>query len=286
MSTRKSLWKPKLTKKKIVVFQDLDAFLADPGNTTSREVMMRWRLLYELSVAAAQGGIALQSFLPDVDREGFDVVLSDHDETRPMQLKVTRARVTPGFQIDGVHCTTLRPRMDVAESIGFSPGQCGTGQHGCLVLTEITELAPDEPRIEVRYWITDPFILAALRHPDGLVPGAPAVAHEDATALIYALHQGASHDRVSVRGSCFVPAASPSALLALMGLHSSLQLNAWQNNLIERTRMLTAEDLEVRKRKDEAVPGASGSLDGAHAEQVRSAFRTTLAWPKQYEKPA
>lgn len=279
MGRKRSPWWPTLTKKKIAAFENLGEFMADSVNTTSREVTLRWRLLYELSIAAAHSGIALQTFLPDVDREGFDIVLSDDDETRPFQLKATRRVVDSLFEIDGVHCGTLRPSYDVAENIGFQPTQSGTGQHGCIVLTEIFGVDNVEPRLDVRYWITDAHILAALSRTEGLVPGAPPEAQHDASALIEVLQQGTHHDRVNLRGSCFIPAASAGALLALAGFHSHITTPPWQYNLGELMRVRTTEETARLATSGMTAAEVQNRWDQARVEQVRVTFRNCLKWP-------
>lgn len=272
MGRKRKPWQPRLTKKKAAVFESLDEFVDDPMNSTSREVALRWRFLYELSIAAAHAGFAIESFLPDVDREGFDVVLSDHDETRPIQLKTTRRAVDATFEIDRVHCGTLRPGHDLAEQIGFESSQSGTGQDGCVVLIEVFHVDNDEPRLDVRYWITDAYILAALGHGEGLVIGAPPEAQHDASALIAALHRGSNHDRVNVRGSCFVPAASAGALLALAGFHSKVASCAWHYNLAELMRFKPDEEIARQFAPGLSPTDVRKRLDEARAEQVRSGF--------------
>jgi|GEM_PF-1248237 len=281
MSKRRKSWRPTLIKKEIVVSGNLLEFLEEPLNTTSREVALRWRFLYDLSVAAANAGYALQTFLPDVDREGIDVVLSDADETRPIQLKATTKKVDQKFVIDKIHCGALRPNHDIAEHIGFQPGQSGTGQHGCIVLTEIFNVNVNDACLDVRYWITDAYILAALSRSEGLVPGAPPEAQQDALALIEVLQQGTNHDRVNVRGSCFIPAASPGALLALAGFHSRVPSSAWQYNLAELMRFRTAEeDAQLEVPGFITAKEARKKWDNARGEQVKNAFIECVKWPE------
>lgn len=264
--------------------KDLTDFLQRPVDTTSREALLTRRFLYDMSLSAAHAGYALQIFTPDVDREGVDVVLSDADMVKPLQLKST---VVPLFKspkktiptITGVHGGLLKPDLNIAEQIGFAPTVSGTGQGGAVVLIEIIKVDQSALRIDVRYWISDAYILAALAN--GLVPSAPQAASAAATKLCNALCNGTTHDRVSIPPNCFVPAASAAALLTLAGLHSHGQSqthHTWQVNLCETLRHHSAEE----NRQLGAVPPntpemARKKLDEVHAEKVREAFAACVA---------
>ena len=196
----------------------------------------------------------------------------------PLQLKST---VVPLFKnpkktmltITGVHGGLLKPDLNIAEHIGFEPTASGTGQGGAVVLTEIIGVDQAALRIDVRYWISDAYILAALAN--GLVPSAPKAARAAANKLRNALCNGTTHDRVSIPPSCFVPAASAGALLTLAGLHSYGQSQAhyaWQLNLCETLRHHSAEE----NCQLDAVPPITPEK-AAHAETVREAFAACVA---------
>ena len=64
----------------------LAKFLKEPINSVTREAILTQRFMYDISLAAAGREYALQVFTQAVDRDGVDVVLSDHDIVRTVQL--------------------------------------------------------------------------------------------------------------------------------------------------------------------------------------------------------
>ena len=57
----------------------LKQFLNAPINSKTRERIFFNRLYFDIKLAAARRGYSLTVFEPEVDREGFDVVLDDAD---------------------------------------------------------------------------------------------------------------------------------------------------------------------------------------------------------------
>lgn len=278
---------------KSTTWQTLGEFMRHSMNSVSREAILTRRVLYDLSIAAAHGGYALDVFAPDVDRNGVDVVLSDADRTVPVQLKATVNPLGPGSKFKYIHAGVLRPHIHVAEHLGFEPGQFGTGQAGAVVAIEATLVPasptdPDAPpRVDLRYWVTSAEILVALR--EGYVADAPDSAAKAAEALIQELHRKTSHERVDVGRRCFVPAVSPGAVLTLLGLHSHLPFRdhqAWEYNLSQALKRPTADELARYKTVAESAPGKSARdveecERAAHRDQVGLAFQACVAWPKR-----
>src|SRR5579862_2551527 len=100
----------------------LRKFLNASSNTRTRERIFFHRLYYDLKIAAAARGYHLGLFEPDVDRDGFDIVLDDRDQARQFQLKsATKSSKTNGWN------TTLRflrplSMLDI-ERMGFELSQ-------------------------------------------------------------------------------------------------------------------------------------------------------------------
>lgn len=265
---------------------DLAQFVRASINTTTREALLTRRYVYDVCVAAAHRGYALQVFIPDVDREGVDVVLSDADEIIPIQLKATITSFRPSSKVTNVHGGVLKPNPYVAEGIGFEPTQGGTGQAGAVVICEVIGVDLSRVSLNIRYWVTNAFVLAALAH--DLVPGAPLPARLCAQALINELQQGITHDRVVIPGSCFVPAVSAGALLVLSGLHSHDPYQkhySWQTNLYESLKWHSpAENAALGAVPPMTPEMVRAKWNASHADMVRKAFQACVEWQRPAEE--
>ena len=93
----------------------LRTFLNDPRNTASRERMFFNRLYFDLKLAAAARGYPLSIFEPEVDREGYDVVIDDADMQRRFQLKI----FTHSFQTSVWSLRFSRRIIAAARSLGI-----------------------------------------------------------------------------------------------------------------------------------------------------------------------
>lgn len=260
--------------------KQIESFLNASINSVSREALLAHRFMYDMTLAAALREYALLSFIPAVDRDGVDLVLSDHDNTRHVQLKSTTKRAVPSLSITNVHGSVLKPHLDQADRIGFEPTHGGTGQGGAVILMEVSVERP--VAIAVRYWLTDAYVLVALSR--SLVPGAPKNAVRDANALIQALQSGRSTDRYDIPVSCFLPTKGPAALLGLGGWHAPDPFgnHSWQYQLGERLRPLERDEFERR-----AIPGLLDSKNAndrhnKHLEQlVSDSLSSFISWPSR-----
>ena len=66
---------------------NLESFLFKEKNSRTKESLVNYRLFYDLKLAAALDGYDLSLYTPDVDRDGFDIIIDDHDSVRKIQLK-------------------------------------------------------------------------------------------------------------------------------------------------------------------------------------------------------
>jgi len=188
--------------------------------------MLFHRLCFDLYASAVRAGYPLTVFSPEVDREGYDLVLDDGDYERRVQLKSilsvssTRAwNTTKRF---------LRPELRSAGRLDFEVSPEGVGVDGGIVLIECDS---KDPNLPVVYHFTDLMVLASVEQ--GWVPGkAPTRAShpsnasrtpgEQARDLLQELRTGSGHTKVEVPIGVFVKAVGPNELLALIGLHSSV----------------------------------------------------------------
>jgi hypothetical protein len=64
---------------------ELSEYFKDSANLVTRERIYFHKIAFDLELAAARKGYHLQLFEPEVDRDGFDIVLNDHtSDTRDL----------------------------------------------------------------------------------------------------------------------------------------------------------------------------------------------------------
>ena len=193
---------------------DLRSFLKEAANTTARESLIGSRISYDLKLMAALRGYDLRIYTPDVDRDGFDIILDDKDRAVKIQLKtVLDDSTTPYWEI---HKTMLRPSYEFCEALGFECSPEGTGIQGGIILVE---LSPGIDSLDVTYYYTDILVITALHL--RIVNKSPKIQEKTFRSFYRKIMSGTSHDKIDVRRSLFVKAKTPDHLLGLMGLHST-----------------------------------------------------------------
>lgn len=136
---------------------ELESFLYQEKNSRTKECLVNFRLFYDLKLAAALRGYDLSLYTPDVDRDGFDIIVDDHDSVRKIQIKtVLKNSSTTAWHI---HKTMLRPDVEFCDQLGFEPSPFGTGVQGGVILME---LEPKPSSMGLRYYYTDVFVVTAL----------------------------------------------------------------------------------------------------------------------------
>ena len=202
--------------------KNLRNFFSAGVNSVTRERIFFNRLSFDLKIAAARVGYHLHVYEPDVDRDGFDIVVEDQDGAIGwFQLKaVLRSANTASWD------TTVgfvRPSPEIGEMLGFDPVECGRG--GGIILIEIDDTAA---RGDVVYSYTDFRILTALAESylvegrsERRRPGRPPDRKQAvASATVKEIREGQRNDKLSIRRAGFLEARSPDALLALMAMRS------------------------------------------------------------------
>lgn len=225
---------------------DLISFLNSPVNSVTRERLFYNRLYYDLKLAAAHRGYALTLYEPEVDRDGFDVVLDDGDATRFVQLKtVLTSSATTTWDISK---RFLRAEPVLGETYGITPAEAGKG--GAVVLIEI-DASVAEPVLTYR--VTDFSILLVISSVLGRKcskpPGSTLLGSRRtvAKASWEELQRGSHRDKIKLNKSSFLKAEGPAGLLALLGLHSESQ--CYQ----PATRMMLAEQRGFRVEQDGSI---------------------------------
>ncbi len=201
--------------------QNLRDFFAAPVNQTTRERIFFSRLSFDLKIAAARNGYHLHLYEPDVDRDGFDIVVEDEDTSRWFQTKaVLASAATKSWDI---HAGLLWPTVDAGEAYGRAPVEGGRG--GGVILIEIDDT---DHAGNVVYWYTDYDIITAIA--EGFLteqivvntgPGRPyKSARREANDALGLIHSSDRDKKVGVSRKLFVEMSSADALLAAMGMRT------------------------------------------------------------------
>lgn len=230
----------------------LATFLNDAGNTTSRERLLAHRLIYELKLASARAGVDLRVYEPDVDREGFDLVLESEDVLRKVQTKVVQPdAATKSWSI---HKGFLRPDPWYAEHHGLKPTVAGVGMNGAVLVMDLT-YSHDDLQVSYRYF--DMFVLTARElelTPTGVTNKKKIL------PFLKKLSTDPLRGKIAVPAWMFVQVKDTNSLLTLLGMHSCGNSN-WQN-------VLRNAGASYR-----CLPGADGDLEVWHhaaAEEIAS----------------
>jgi len=234
---------------------ELETFLFAAENSKTKESLLNYRLFYDLKLAAAHRGYDLSLYTPDVDRDGFDIIIDDRDISRKIQLKtVLKNATTPRW---GIHRTMLRPSIELCEELGFEQTHSGTGVQGGIILME---LSPTDNSLEIEYFYTDIFVITALYL--GIVNKNPNVSTSTFEKFYNDIRNGASNEKIYIPRSLFVNPKSPEHLLGLMALHNRVNYG-WWHHLIA-----IGKDRFVEPIDDSDLPAPKANLRRTIAEDL------------------
>ncbi len=230
----------------------LEKFLLADVNSRTKESLINYKLFYDLKLSAALDGYDLSLYTPDVDRDGFDIILDDRDSVRKIQLKTVlitnkkdkRAATTSSWDI---HKAILRPDMEFCSRLGFESSPFGVGVQGGVILILIDV---SESGLSISYAYTDIFVITALHL--GLVHKTPKIRKNVFENFYAGVKEGISSEKIAVPRSLFVDAVSPEHLLGLMSLHNRIGYGWWHHLLTigenEYVRTLDASTIAVSLR--------------------------------------
>jgi len=210
---------------------ELSEFLNDPYNSRTRERIYFHRLAFDLHLAAARKGYHLQMFEPEVDRDGFDIVLNDGDYERHIQVK-TVATTTSSWDISR---RLARPGGYLAEAFGLDPIKSGLG--GGFLLMQID---PNEGQ-NVDYFYADFHTLLALK--DGMFGNE----REAAAEIFEELLRDRDEKDIKIPKKVLLKAKRPDAVLGLMGLLNVLEKSLTPNQFIRYHKAPEDEPLTPAK---------------------------------------
>jgi hypothetical protein len=148
-------------------------------NTHAREEVLNHRLLYDLQIAAGDCGYHLASYRPEVDHDGFDVILDDRDSLRKLQLKSVCNHGTSSWEI---HKGILRPSFRTWEQFGFD-FTASWGTEGGVILIDVVD--QDGDGFTVSYSYTDIYYISLIATDVITAPAQTAGAANRILSLIH-----------------------------------------------------------------------------------------------------
>lgn len=201
----------------------LESYLFSSKNSHAKESLINNRLFYDLKLAAAENGYFLNLYLPEVDKDGFDIILDDQDNLIKLQLKtVMKSASTKSWDI---HKSLLRPSAHYCEELGFEFSPTGTGYQGGVILIEITA----EDGLETEYYYTDIILILGLK--EKIIEHSSPPTAKAMDKFLEKLCAGSYFEKVAVNKNMFIKANGPAGLLALIGLHNAKNTSTWRYHI-------------------------------------------------------
>jgi hypothetical protein len=204
----------------------LRKFISASLNQTTRERIFFNRLAFDLKIAAARVGYHMHLYEPDVDRDGFDIIVEDGETTRYLQLKAVLSSADKNDW--DIVIDLLRPRPETVQLYGKAPVEGGRG--GGVILIEINDEDEDG---NVTYSYTDFDMIAAIAQ-GYLVETKPSSEptmrvvegyKASAQRKLDAMWDQSRNKRVKLNLRHFVRLKDANALLEVIGLRSKGYFN-------------------------------------------------------------
>ena len=221
----------------------LEKYLFESKNSHAKESLINNKLVFDLKLAAAQEEYFLNIYTPEVDKDGFDIIFDDQDSLTKVQLKTVMAKTSTNSW--SIHKALLRPDPYICEQLGFESSPSGTGYQGGVILIEIEET--EETGFEVKYYYTDIIILCGLR--DKVIKVIDAPSDRAIKTFIKNINEGTSHEKITIYKNMFLEARCPSSLLALMGMHNTVNTGLFRFHIQKLAEPYTEEELASPKDK-------------------------------------
>lgn len=205
--------------------KQLADFLDNSENSVSREVMLSHRVSYELKVGSALANFDLRVYRPDVDRDGFDMLLEQRSLTRPLQLKSRRKGASTGSW--KVRSHLLHPSRIRSGYLHFALPRIGLGDglDGALLVVEFT-VAGDSLSIEYLYFD----LAVAAAHTLGIT-AAPQRTVDSATQLLSTLRRLDGNGSVTIGAGMALRVPTAEGVLALLGFRTRFRGSFWYETL-------------------------------------------------------
>lgn len=198
----------------------LSLYLRKPENLVSRERLIFHRLAFDLKLESAKVGHSLNISTPEVDRDGYDLVIWANGESTHVQCKSYFRTPSASWNI---HKTIICPSATYFPRIQHNGiAYPHFGYNGSLIVTEIT--IDDDEQIRLQYHYTD--LLIIWMFAKNLIRKkrlSPTSAENFLSQLLN------DESRISIPNQLTIKPKSVAHLLALMGLESTVSHVAKSN---------------------------------------------------------
>lgn len=224
----------------------LDEYLKADSNTVFREKLVNYRLFYEIKLASARIQSDIRIYSPEVDRDGFDMILESDYLLKPFQIKVkTKSAKTSAWDIQK---NLIRPLPENVELLGFEESPEGDGLEGGFILVIID--VKDDEIADFVYYYTDVYILKAFEL--GIIDLPKYSQQIKFDEVIEDFSRGGRNEKVSISKNHLVKAKSIDHLLAIAGLHSRYNnqfQGVFKNYLKIKINDLDAQNKQIIQEK-------------------------------------
>jgi len=226
-------------------------------------VLLEHRIAYELKLGSALSGWDLRAYRPDVDRDGFDMMLEQRSIVRMLQLKSVMHGA--GTRRWCVRAHLLHPSRNRSERLGFPLPKVGLGDglDGCVLLADIE---PENDRITLGYRFFDLAVAAA--HACGQTRLSGKLS-DRSFEFLKDLRRRAGQGSVTVPAELFLKVPTAEGVLALLGMRTRYS-GSWAHSALWAFKLWERE----------AVEGDGKSLEQHMAEADASLEEVMTAMPR------
>lgn len=230
----------------------LENYLFSPQNSHAKESLINNKLIFDLKLAAARHEYFLNVYTPEVDKDGFDIIFDDQNKLAKVQLKTVMAKAnTKSWEI---HKALLRPDARICEDLGFESSPTGTGYQGGVILIEVADT--ELKKFEVTYYYTDIIFICGLR--DEIIRSIDPPSEKALKTFVEKIEKGISHEKITLYKNMFLQAKSPESLLALMGMHSTENVQGFRFHIQQLVDSQIKKDLPCPR--DKLIDFVNGEL--------------------------
>lgn len=222
----------------------LDQYLKLDKNSVFKEKLVNYRFFYEVKLASARIQNDIRIYIPEIDKDGYDIVLDDGDTIMPFQLIATNnSSKTSKWEVQK---NLLRPNPLNCTLLGYEQSSEGDGTGGGFILVSISVNTDTIQSFD--YYYTDAYILKAFEL--GILRYNRNSYEKKIELLIGQLQRGNRREKVVLTKSNLVKVKSVDHLLALADIPSICH-NQWQPSF--RAYLQNTDSIIENERKDLVV---------------------------------
>lgn len=222
----------------------LDQYLKLDKNSVFKEKLVNYRFFYEVKLASARIQNDIRIYIPEIDKDGYDIVLDDGDTIMPFQLKATNnSSKTSKWEVQK---NLLRPNPLNCTLLGYEQSPEGDVTEGGFILVSISVNTDTIQSFD--YYYTDAYILKAFEL--GILRYNRNSYEKKIELLIGQLQKGNRREKVVLTKSNLVKVKSVDHLLALADIPSICH-NQWQPSF--RAYLQNTDSVLENKRKELVV---------------------------------